>query len=152
MLTPPAATASTAARALQQARRAHGREHYERLFAFQCRSLRLPDFKAQSAWAKAAMGRKWTADFHFPEYALLVEIDGGVWRPGGGAHSRPGNIERDIEKHNAAVLLGLTTLRFTPKHVTSGDAVAITQRVLAARGWKGPNHKELKDEPGNIPP
>ena len=145
MLRHPAAAAAKLTRDTDRAK-------YERAFAFQCRGLRLPAFVEQFAWAKVALGRKWTADFYFRDYALLVEIEGGIWMPGGGAHSRPLNIERDAEKNNAAILLGLSTLRFTPKQVKAGEAVAFTQRVLAARGWKGPNHKELKDEPGNRPP
>lgn len=116
------------------------KDHFERLFAFQCRALRLPEFRQQFQYAKEAIGRKWQADFYFPSYHLLVEINGGIWMGGQGAHSRPANIQRDMEKLNAAALLGLWTLEFTTKEVTNGAAVAFTQKVLTRLGWKGAAH------------
>lgn len=111
---------------------------YERLFAFQCRALRLPEFREQFMFAKQALGRQWRADVFFPVHGIVVEIQGGIWMKGGGAHSHPVDITRNMEKHNDIALLGLTLLQFTPKDVTSGEAVAFTQKVLAAKGWTGP--------------
>lgn len=113
------------------------KDHFERLFDFQCRALRLPEFRQQFQFAKAAFNRKWQADFYFEHYQVLVEINGGIWMGGKGAHSRPGNIQRDMEKLNAATLLGLWSLEFTTKEVTNGTAVAFTQKVLTRLGWKG---------------
>lgn len=65
--------------------------------------------------------RRWRFDYAWPDKLTAVEIDGGIWRKGGGAHSRPSNILRDMEKINAAVLLGWRVLRFTPDRLI--DAV-----------------------------
>lgn len=59
--------------------------------------------------------RKWQLDFAWPDYKIAVEQEGGIWRKGGGAHSHPLNIERDIEKYNAAALLGWRILRYAPE-------------------------------------
>lgn len=112
---------------------------FERLFAFQCRALRLPEFRQQYPFAKAAFDRKWLSDFYFEQYRLIVEINGGIWMGGQGAHSRPANIQRDMEKGNAATMLGLWTLEFTTREVTDGTAVAFTQKVLTRLGWPGPD-------------
>lgn len=59
--------------------------------------------------------RLWRADFAWPDQKLLVEIEGGIWMRGGGGHSHPMGIEKDIEKHNAAVALGWRLIRVTDK-------------------------------------
>ncbi len=106
----------------------------EELFAFQCASARLPAIVPQFLFA-APLNRRFLADFAFPAYKVLVEINGGIWRPGGGAHSRPANIERDIEKAQYAALLGYLVLPFTPREVRKGRALTWTERTLKARGW-----------------
>lgn len=62
--------------------------------------------------------RKWRFDFAIPSKKIAFEIDGGIWRKGGGAHSRPKNIMRDIEKSNAAQLLGWKVFRIPGHEVT----------------------------------
>lgn len=108
----------------------------EDLFAFHVRCHRLPPISRHFKFA-LSIGRRWEADFACEEYRVLIEIDGGVWRKGGGAHSRPTNILRDMRKSNDAALLGWAPLRFSPAEVKSGDAIAFLQRVLRARGWDG---------------
>lgn len=76
-----------------------------------------------------ALPRRWRFDFALDD-KLAIEVEGGIWMRGGGAHSRPANIERDIEKHNAATLLGWRVLRVTPKMVKSGQALDL---VMEAR-------------------
>ncbi len=106
-------------------------------FEFQCRAHKIPvsaQFRfAQSAHASNAR-RRWIADFAFLEAKVMVEIDGGVWMAGGGAHSHPTDITRNMTKQNDATLLGFVTLRFTPAEVKSGHAIAFTQRILHTRG------------------
>lgn len=63
--------------------------------------------------------RKFSFDRAWPGEKLAVEIEGGIWRRGGGAHSHPTSIMRDIEKYNAAVLLGWRVLRFSDYHLKS---------------------------------
>jgi very-short-patch-repair endonuclease len=72
--------------------------------------------------------RKWRVDFAWPALRLAVEIQGGIWRQGGGAHSRPQNILRDMAKANALTECAWRVLYFTPDECKSGAAA---QRVDA---------------------
>lgn len=122
--------------------RKHEREKsWEDDFAFQVQEHRLPQITRKFLFAKQALGRRWEADFAYPDLHLLIEIDGGVWRRGGGAHSHPSNIERDIEKSNDAALLGYCTLRFTSTAVRNGTAIAFLLKVLHDRGWTRHEHR-----------
>lgn len=118
----------------------------EELFAEQCRQYRLPRFERQHMFAKALLGRQWRFDFAFPEYRIGVEIDGvAVKRIQGqlvvlGRHASIEGIRGDHEKINTAILLGWSVLRFLQTDVKPEHAIHMTQRVLAARGWKGGAH------------
>lgn len=103
----------------------------EATFAFQARAYKLPPFREQFHFDHV---RRWRSDFAWPKHMLLVEIDGGIWREGGGAHSHPIDIERNMEKQNAATLAGYAILRFTPEQVRNGQAIAMVQRFLARTG------------------
>lgn len=107
----------------------------EDLFRFQCRALKLPPPVEQFEFA-ASMGRLFRSDFAFTEYQLLVEIQGGIWLKGGGAHSRPLKIAGDIRRQQYAVRLGYFLLPFTPDEVVSGHAIEWTQEVLHHLGWR----------------
>jgi len=74
--------------------------------------------------------RLWRLDFAWPEKKIGVEVEGGIWRPGGGAHSRPSNIERDIEKHNTLMQMGWRVLRITGKHLDSGEGLKMIEEIL----------------------
>ena len=58
--------------------------------------------------------RKWRFDYAWPARWLALEIEGGIWRDGGGAHSHPLNIVRDLEKYTAGAVLGWRILRVQP--------------------------------------
>lgn len=114
-------------------------------FAFACRVFKLPSPEQQFKLLKTVQvprkdGKnipgKWLFDFAWPEFKLIVEIDGGVFMAGGGAHSHPVDIKRNMAKQNDATLAGFVIIRFMPEQVKKGEAIAFTQRVLAARGWK----------------
>lgn len=109
-------------------------KRFEDLLAFQIRAYRLPEPHEQYRFAQS-MGREFSADFAWAAFKLLLEVQGGIWRRGGGAHSHPTNIERDIEKHQHATLLGWFVLPVTTDQVQKGDAIVLLQRVLIARGW-----------------
>lgn len=53
--------------------------------------------------------RKWRIDYFATTYSLGVEIEGGIWR--GGRHTNPAGFTKDIEKYNAAALMGITIYR-----------------------------------------
>lgn len=110
------------------------RRRYEDLFEFQCKAYRLPPSERHFPIPQSARPldprRRWYFDRAFEKERLLIEIDGGIWREGGGAHSHPKDIERNMTKQNDAVFAGWSVLRFTPAEVTSGEAIAFTLRML----------------------
>lgn len=79
--------------------------------------------------------RHYAFDWASPGHKVAVEYEGGIWRGGGGAHSHPTNIERDIDKHNAAQLLGWIVIRVTEKQVDTGEAFEMVCHALQARTW-----------------
>ena len=100
------------------------------LFREQCRSAGIPMPIEQRRFA-LSIERQWRFDFCWPECMVAVEIDGGVWRRGGGAHSHPLDILRNMTKRNDAALLGWRVLSFTTDEVTKSlHAIEFTVRVL----------------------
>lgn len=118
-------------------------QDFEELFAFQCRAYRVPEPRQQYLFARE-LGRKFKADFAWPQYSLLVEIQGGIWMPGGGAHSRPMKIETDIERQQIACQLKLFLCPVTTDQVKNGEAIALLQRLLADRGWVRQSQQSTK--------
>lgn len=116
-------------------RRVSHNARFEELLAFQMKAVGLPAPERQYRFAKS-MGRQFEADFAWPQFQLLLECEGGIWKRGGGAHSHPLDIERDIERRQYAVLLGFYVLPVTTDEVTKGKAVTVVQQALAVRGWK----------------
>lgn len=66
--------------------------------------------------------RRFRFDYAWPDRMLAIEVEGGIWRKGGGAHSHPLNIKRDIEKGNLAQLGGWTVLRYAPEDLPQAIA------------------------------
>ena len=65
--------------------------------------------------------RKWRADFHLVEKMILVEVEGGIWS--GGRHTRGKGYLGDMEKYNAATVMGYRVIRFSTEQVKSGLAI-----------------------------
>ena len=66
--------------------------------------------------------RGWKFDYLIEELKIAIEQEGGVWREGGGAHSSPKAILRDMSKYSEAAILGYIVLRLTPEElVTYGE-------------------------------
>lgn len=65
--------------------------------------------------------RKWRADFHLIDKKILVEIEGGIWS--GGRHTRGKGYLGDMEKYNAATMMGFQVIRFSTDQVKSGHAI-----------------------------
>ena len=72
--------------------------------------------------------RKWRFDFCFPDKKLAIECEGGVWIAG--RHNRPQGMINDIEKYNAAALMGYTVLRYTMDMIRSGEALQQIEEAL----------------------
>lgn len=73
------------------------------------------------------------ADFAFPQWRILVEIDGNIWVKGG--HSSGAGILRDIAKTNLAAVNGWTLLRFDTGTIRRDMAgcIDILLRTIAKR-------------------
>ena len=96
-------------------------------FALHCRAHKLnpiPEYQF-------AKPRRWRADFALPDSMLLVEIEGGVWT--GGRHTRGSGFVADIEKYNAAAMMGWAVLRFTPDMVKKGEAIAQVIEFISSK-------------------
>jgi very-short-patch-repair endonuclease len=118
-----------------RARKAEKNGRFESELAFQIRAHRLPEPCEQYFFAET-LGRKFRSDFAWPAYRLLVEVHGGLWQRGGGGHSHPMHIVKDIERQQIATLLGWFVLPVTTDHVKNGAAIEMLERVLNARGWQ----------------
>lgn len=65
--------------------------------------------------------RNWRADFAWPSFLLLVEIQGGTWS--GGRHVRGKGYAEDCEKLNMAQAYGWEMLWFTSDQVRDDTAI-----------------------------
>lgn len=72
--------------------------------------------------------RKWRFDYAFPDFQVALEVEGVT--PAGGRHQRVAGYEGDIEKYNAAALLGWVVIRATPRQVESGQCLAWLEAAL----------------------
>lgn len=127
----------------------------EDVFAIQLRQFKTIEFKRQLKFARGILRgksgrgwRQWMFDFAFPKFKLAVEIEGLVPRRlldmetrqmvlvVYGGHATITGIKEDMEKYNAAALLGWTVIRFEQKDVKSRRAIDMTLRVLATKGWR----------------
>ncbi len=58
---------------------------------------------------KFSSARRWRADYAHPATKTLIELEGGIYS--GGRHVRAEGYRNDVEKYNAAAMLGYTVLR-----------------------------------------
>lgn len=73
----------------------------------------------------AIPGRRFRWDFAWPNFRLLLEVQGGTW--GKGAHSGGVGASRDCEKGNLATCAGWRTLAVTTDQIRKGQAVRFLQ-------------------------
>jgi len=72
-------------------------------------------------------GRRFRADFAWPDKMLAVEIEGGIWT--GGRHVTGSGYTADCRKYNLAQLSGWTVLRFTAEMLNSGEAMEMLEKA-----------------------
>lgn len=79
--------------------------------------------------------RKWRfdyvladCDFQIHRAKVAIEIEGGVFRKGGGCHQRAGRFLSDMEKYNEAAIMGWKVLRF-PAFVDE-DIFCAVKRII----------------------
>ena len=75
-------------------------------------------------------GQRWRFDFAWPGSTLAVHVDGGVWVPCGGRHTRGAVFAADHDKMNRATLPGWRVLRFMSRHLADGSALADLAEAL----------------------
>ena len=73
-------------------------------------------------------GRKLAFDFGFPDWRLLVEVQGGIWTSG--KHGRGSGIIKDQDKLNLAVLNQFFTLQFSVNQIEDGSALMVIRQAL----------------------
>lgn len=72
--------------------------------------------------------RRWRFDFAWPAHRIALEVEGGVWT--GGRHTSSSGFLKDMEKYNAAALLGWRVLRCEPKRLLTQDTVDLVREAL----------------------
>ena len=100
----------------------------EALFALHLKAHHLTDVQREYRFHAT---RQWRFDFAFVPQKLAVEIEGGVWKRS--RHTTGDGFHNDCDKYNAAIELGWSVLRFTSKHLESGQAIDTTMRCLELR-------------------
>lgn len=103
------------------------RESLELHFLRDLRACQLPEPVREYTFHPV---RKWRFDFAWLEPKIAVEIEGGIFTKGVAGHDSINGIKRDIEKHNAAVLLDWRVFRFHTDDVTKGEAVRMMEQVF----------------------
>lgn len=75
--------------------------------------------------------RKWRFDVACHAESIAIEIEGGVFVRG--RHSRGKGMINDMEKYNAAVVLGWRLLRYTPDQMAHGVFIQDVRDLLQRR-------------------
>jgi hypothetical protein len=73
--------------------------------------------------------RKWKFDFAWVEQLVALEVEGGIWIVG--RHNRPVGMLKDMEKYNAAAVLGWRVLRCQPKDLCTTDMALTVTKTLS---------------------
>lgn len=100
--------------------------------------------------------RKWELDVACPSRLIAIEINGGVHKANRnaracpkckevpqGRHNRTRGYLNDLEKINAAQLLGWIVLQFTPAQVRQGRAIKEVGIAYALRGRQGRSEADV---------
>jgi len=77
--------------------------------------------------------RRYRFDYANLEFKIAIEKDGGVWMKGGGAHSRPQNILRDMEKLTLANVNGWIVIRRTPQQLHKRETLDLILQAVNQR-------------------
>lgn len=100
----------------------------------------LPAPTLEHQFARAALGRQWRIDLAWIDERIALEIEGGIYAPGGGAHQRVGRGGRylsDMEKYNTLAVWGWLLIRVTYDMIADGRALALLTQAFAYRRGQG---------------
>lgn len=75
--------------------------------------------------------RKWRFDYALPEHMIAVEVEGGVWTSG--RHTRPQGFINDMEKYNAATVMGWRVLRVTPDDLLRTSTLNLIRSCMESK-------------------
>jgi len=78
--------------------------------------------------------RRWRFDWAFVPDRVALEIEGGIWLPGGGRHTRGRGFRRDLEKYNEGIAQGWRILRVLPQDLATARTCDWVRRTLIATG------------------
>lgn len=76
-------------------------------------------------------GRRFRADFAWPELGVALETEGGAFT--GGRHTSGAGFTRDCLKYSLAAIEGWLVVRATAPMVRDGSALDLLVRALEAR-------------------
>lgn len=76
--------------------------------------------------------RMWRLDFAFVDLKVAIEVQGGTFMGGKGAHSRGPQQHKDYEKLNTAQALGWRVFQFDAKHLGKSMIADSVQFVIDA--------------------
>ena len=79
--------------------------------------------------------RKWRFDFSWPQYKVALEVEGAIFARTAGRHNRGAGMRADMEKYNAANVLGWNILRVMPQDVAMLDTVNMVKACIARKGF-----------------
>lgn len=112
----------------------------EEAFDGQLRSSEeIPPYVRQYRFA-AHLGRRYASDFAWPEYRLLVEIEGGTFVRG--RHTTGAGFHGDCLKYNLAVRLGYQVIRGDTSMVRDGTLLETVAAVVGAARTRIPTAEE----------
>lgn len=94
--------------------RAASKSELEELLVWQIRQAGLPPPVREYRFHPF---REWRLDLAYTQHRLGIEIEGGIFRFG--RHNRPAGMMADMEKYNAAALMGWLVYRISPPTVRS---------------------------------
>ena len=72
--------------------------------------------------------RRWRFDYAWPDHMIALEVEGGAFVRG--RHNRGAGFRKDIEKYNAATLLGWRVLRIIRDDWNAGRAVQLVNQAM----------------------
>jgi very-short-patch-repair endonuclease len=97
----------------------------EPVFLALVKQARLPSVTTELRFAPP---RKWRFDYAWEEAKVALEVEGGVWS--GGRHTRGAGFLKDMEKYNAATVLGWRVLRVTPSTLATMSTISLVKRAI----------------------
>lgn len=75
--------------------------------------------------------RRWRFDLAWPRCKVALEIEGGVFkRGGGGRHNRGAGFRNDLEKYSEAAVRGWKVIRVLPEQLCELRTIEWVERAL----------------------